>query len=854
VVCRRDYRSLAAAERARFVQALYDVKSRGVVDQFAQEHDAHFDHGHSNSGFLPWHREFLRRFEAELKAYDERVMLCYWNSSADQSTTSQLWSQDFLGQFDGAWGLGRSLGNGGWLPPVDDVNDAFDLGIYAEFRPYLEHQIHDGPHPWVGGVMSGGTSPLDPVFYLHHCWIDMLWAQWQLRHPGVPFEAEGGGVGLNDHLHPWSTTPADVLDHRLFNVYSYPGGYIPDAPRITPPPSAPPTITWVAVPEGLTFFRPAVFEIDACEHLHFDIGDPVVDIGPAGSFERIDPSIVVDPHVEPVGRVWIACRGASAGDHLAGRVEVRCLETDETWQVPLTADVIPKPRAAIAMVLDQSNSMNEESGIGPGIERSDVLRFSAPPALDVLDDDHAALVISFDHDPHLLRGVTPTHAAGRAQLNAAIAGYAPNPDGWTAIGEAVKFAHDQLESLTGYDVKAIVVLTDGQERHGPHDRLSLPEVEHLVSEHVFAIGLGTGQAIDPANLEALCRQHKGYMVLTGGLTPDSWFRLAKYYQDISAGVTNQEIVLDPDGVVHAGQIVQIPFHLAETEISARAVLITDSPRAVTFALQTPDGEFILPQAPPAMTEFRVGNAFQMWQVSLPLPMEEHDDAHAGLWHAWIGIGGGAMTMVRAHLDTAQTRSARYSLHVHAYSNLRMRTSLDQSGTAPGATMYLRTTLEEYGLPLQSPAFVHAQIEAPDGSSSTSQLAPTGPGAHELSVQATQMGVYHFHLTATGTTRRGRAFTREAHRTGATWRGGGGSVREDPGAKLCRLLHCLLADDGVQDLLRRHGMDPDQVGKCLHVVCRPPARRADLEAEVKELLGGSGTGVVEMFRKFLEDRH
>ena len=127
--CRRDHRDLTPAERARYVAALYDAKARGVVDAFADEHQVHFSHGHSHSSFLPWHREFIRRFEVELQTYDRRVMLCYWNSSDDQSTTSALWSANFLGQFNSAWSLGRSLG-GGSLPSPAAVQAALNQPTY----------------------------------------------------------------------------------------------------------------------------------------------------------------------------------------------------------------------------------------------------------------------------------------------------------------------------------------------------------------------------------------------------------------------------------------------------------------------------------------------------------------------------------------------------------------------------------------------------------------------------------------------------------------------------------------------------------------------------------------------------
>ncbi len=118
MLVQREYRDLTSAEKTRYVGALYHVKANGVVDSFADLHNTHFSHGHRNSSFLPWHREFIRRFEAELQTDDPRVMLCYWNSSNDQSTSSALWDASFLGQFDAAWRLGCSLGGGSLASPA----------------------------------------------------------------------------------------------------------------------------------------------------------------------------------------------------------------------------------------------------------------------------------------------------------------------------------------------------------------------------------------------------------------------------------------------------------------------------------------------------------------------------------------------------------------------------------------------------------------------------------------------------------------------------------------------------------------------------------------------------------------
>ena len=43
--------------------------------------------------------------------------------------------------------------------------------------------------------MGSAASPGDPIFYLHHGWIDLLWVRWQISHPDALFESSGQGVG-----------------------------------------------------------------------------------------------------------------------------------------------------------------------------------------------------------------------------------------------------------------------------------------------------------------------------------------------------------------------------------------------------------------------------------------------------------------------------------------------------------------------------------------------------------------------------------------------------------------------------------------------------------------------------------
>lgn len=218
---RKSYRSLTATERDRFIQALYQVKSTSLIDSNAQMHSTHFSHGiHRTSHFLPWHREFLLRFEQALQEFHPDITIPYWDSTVANSPSDSLWDDGFLGQFNSAWRLGRVLG-GTSLPSAQLVENNQGQNTYDRFWPQLEGPIHSPPHNWVGGVMASAASPGDPVFYLHHGWIDLLWVRWQRTHPSAPFVSSRPGLGLNDPLMEWpDRTPAHVLDHHALG-YTY---------------------------------------------------------------------------------------------------------------------------------------------------------------------------------------------------------------------------------------------------------------------------------------------------------------------------------------------------------------------------------------------------------------------------------------------------------------------------------------------------------------------------------------------------------------------------------------------------------------------------------------------------------
>ena len=47
------------------------------------------------------------------------------------------------------------------------------------FRPTFEAGAHSRPHLFIGGAMNTYASPDDPVFWLHHSFVDKVYAIWQ---------------------------------------------------------------------------------------------------------------------------------------------------------------------------------------------------------------------------------------------------------------------------------------------------------------------------------------------------------------------------------------------------------------------------------------------------------------------------------------------------------------------------------------------------------------------------------------------------------------------------------------------------------------------------------------------------
>jgi tyrosinase len=286
VYTRRNQRNLTSSQRTQFVQAVLELKRMGGYDKYVTLHAKYFASdgetglrvAHMAPTFFPWHRQFLLTFERDLQMIDPGVSIPYWDWIRDRSASSPLWGADFMGgngrdsdgqvmtgPFAHRYGnwpitygvtqeryLTRNMGRPDRplvLPTKSELDAVLAMGTYDTapwnsapstkgFRNKIEGwtvsetkggYLHNRVHQWVGGHMVGGASPNDPVFWLHHAFIDLIWVRWQRRHPhsgylpSRPLTAHnpehGRVISLNEKMPPFGVKPSAMMNHRRYYTY-----------------------------------------------------------------------------------------------------------------------------------------------------------------------------------------------------------------------------------------------------------------------------------------------------------------------------------------------------------------------------------------------------------------------------------------------------------------------------------------------------------------------------------------------------------------------------------------------------------------------------------------------------------
>ena len=868
-----------------------DTVAGGVTWWFKQDEIHQATHVHGGPEFLPWHREIVNRLEASLREINPQLSLHYWDWTQDpraisngnlgggSTGTLNLFTTDFMGYggstsapigepwlsagyyVPGAAVHRDSTGNPADPPnlvnrhvagsPADPMEDAGLIGEsdFAAMRGRLEI-VHNNMHGFVS-MGSQHISFRDPFVFLLHSNVDRLFAMWQAQpghadrlDPSLVYGTESADPGLNGNVEPWSTGHSFAFGVEHFtrpwyapehegaaHTYKHPSIVTPPCydtlpvtvTKIAPAGSSP--MRFIDVPTGSTTARALRLDVRGCAPVHISgvlTGDP--------AFTLHQTAVVSpDPHgfQTETAFMWVKYTGGAPGTTANGHLTATCTETGDVFDVDLVANAITKPKVAVSAVLDSSGSMSAPSGV-PGLDRMAVLHQAAPTFLALLDDDDGVGVVRFDTDATPVSPVTTAgpfgSGGGRDSATAAVNAHTTNPLGMTAIGDGIEAAHNQLVAApAGFDQQAILVFTDGEETESKY----IADVMSLINERVYAVGLGTPDQLSPTGLSAIAHGTGGYLTLTGPLGTDGVMRLAKYFSQMLAGVTNAQIVTDPTGFAAPGLTEHVPFALTDADRRCDVVLLTEAPSALRLTVTAPDGTKVTGAA---RTRRRL-DAPAMKCLRMALPLVSDPAAHGGTWTA--NIGG-------RQAGTAQVpRPAREATGRRADCSARRRTaSPTPSRSRPSATCAWRLTALQNGYDPGSGQRHRALTDSghparPDQATvtvaghdarrqpcTTSPSDEDAPGTYRATVALPQLGHYPLLVNASGRALDGSPFTRQELRSAATWR----DRTPPPGLPgghipWCELVLCLLRDDRAGRVLAERGVNLDGVRECIERLCR-----------------------------------
>ncbi|KAJ4337656.1 hypothetical protein N0V95_008285 [Ascochyta clinopodiicola] len=248
---RREWDSYSNSDRQAYIDAIKCLQARPASGQFRQSQSRYEDlvalhqtltpNVHGNAKFLLWHRYYLWTFEQMLRSdcgFNRELPWFDETRYAGRYTQSSVFSSQWFGsvnvggqcvtngQFAGlAINVGPGSGNTRHCLARDNddsetantnsaiVDACNSRSTYADMASCAEGGAHAWGHNGIGAVMQDTfASPADPVFFLHHAFIDRNFRIWQNNGGNARITTVSGTDAVGNRLTLDSTV--NVYDFR----------------------------------------------------------------------------------------------------------------------------------------------------------------------------------------------------------------------------------------------------------------------------------------------------------------------------------------------------------------------------------------------------------------------------------------------------------------------------------------------------------------------------------------------------------------------------------------------------------------------------------------------------------------
>jgi tyrosinase len=222
---------------ASFMDAIKTMKAnKNAADKRSWKYWANVHLNYCPHGipyFLAWHRGFIHLFEKQIRAMcgNPAFALPYWNYYDDPTipiefTDSGSWNPLFESSR-----VNSNVAQALTLAPFAGTIKNFQRGLSNAFEPSVESAPHNPVHDLLGGIFDTMSSPIDPIFWLHHANIDRFINAWVAAGGGraMPISTDPYWDGTFTYSTQLTMPRASTMDSRINLRYYYADETLPGA-------------------------------------------------------------------------------------------------------------------------------------------------------------------------------------------------------------------------------------------------------------------------------------------------------------------------------------------------------------------------------------------------------------------------------------------------------------------------------------------------------------------------------------------------------------------------------------------------------------------------------------------------